>query len=175
MLFFKVIAIFLVMPVLASATTLSFAGNLDPANANDVFLASFTLSGTSNLQVQSWGYGGTLAAPGGTNAAGIVIPAGGFDTYVSLFQGTGSSATFLASNDDGDVQRLRPTRAAKTPGWMWPRLPQAHIPLRLHFPTTFPSLRITVSERSVMTSSVCRATTTTSPATRCVRRRMRSM
>jgi hypothetical protein len=101
MLSFKVLSIFLLMPVFASATTLSYIGNLDPEDANDVFLASFTLSSTSNLHVQSWGYGGTSAAPGGTNAAGTVITSGGFDTYLSLFQGSGPSAVFLFSNDDG--------------------------------------------------------------------------
>jgi hypothetical protein len=31
----------------------------------------------------------------------MVIPAGGFDPYLSLFAGIGDTATFLASNDDG--------------------------------------------------------------------------
>jgi hypothetical protein len=86
---------------LASASTLSFTGNLDPTNPNDVFLTSFTLSVAGDVHIQSWGYGGTSGAPGGTNAAGTVIAAGGFDSYVSLFLGSGPSATFLASNDDG--------------------------------------------------------------------------
>jgi hypothetical protein len=82
-------------------TTLSFTGSLDPGNPNDVFFATFTLATVSSLNIQTYGYGGTLNAPGGVNAAGMVIAAGGFDTYVSLFAGTGPSATFLASNDDG--------------------------------------------------------------------------
>jgi PEP-CTERM motif len=97
----KVLSILLLMPVLASATTLSFTGNLDPADANDVYLTSFTLAGTNSLHVQSWGYGGTSGAPGGTNAAGVVIQGEGFDPYITLFLGNGPSATFLASNDDG--------------------------------------------------------------------------
>ena len=84
-----------------SASTLSFTGALDPANPNDVFLAEITLASTSNLVLQSYGYGGSSGAPGGTNAAGMVIPAGGFDTYLSLFHGFGPTATFFASNDDG--------------------------------------------------------------------------
>jgi len=75
--------------------TISLTGSLDPNDANDVLLHVFSLGATSTLTIQSYGYGG------GTNAAGTVIPAGGFDTYVSLFRGTGASATFLASNDDG--------------------------------------------------------------------------
>ncbi len=53
------------------------------------------------MTIQSWGYGGSAGAPGGTNAAGTAIAGGGFDPYVSLFSGTGSTATFVASNDDG--------------------------------------------------------------------------
>lgn len=79
----------------------SLTGQLDPANPQDVFLYPFTLSAPATVTVQSWGYGGTLSAPGGTNANGAVIPPGGFDPYVSLFSGTGSTATFVASNDDG--------------------------------------------------------------------------
>jgi hypothetical protein len=80
---------------------ISLTGQLDPANPQDVFVYSFTLSAPSSIAVQSWGYGGTLSAPGGTNAQGAVIRPGGFDPYVSLFSGTGSTAVFVASNDDG--------------------------------------------------------------------------
>jgi hypothetical protein len=52
-------------------------------------------------QIQTYGYGGTANAPGGKNAAGVVIASGGFDPYISLFQGSGSSGTLFASNDDG--------------------------------------------------------------------------
>jgi hypothetical protein len=76
-------------------------GSLDPNNPDDVLLYAFTLSAPSTLTIQSYGYGGASSAPGGRNAAGSVILAGGFDTYVSLFSGTGAGATFLASNDDG--------------------------------------------------------------------------
>jgi hypothetical protein len=62
-------------------------GMIDPAPGNDA----------SALRT----HGGTAHAPGGTNAAGVVIAAGGFDPYISLFVGAGSTATFLASNDDG--------------------------------------------------------------------------
>lgn len=97
----KLLCFLLLAPALAFANSLSYAGALDPDNPNDVFLASFTLSATADLDIQSWGYGGSSGAPGGTNAAGAVISAGGFDTYISLFAGEGDSATFLASNDDG--------------------------------------------------------------------------
>src|SRR5204862_3769999 len=79
----------------------SLVGALDPNNAQDVLLHVFTLSAPGSISIQSWGYGGSSGAPGGTNAAGTVIGAGGFDPYVSLFAGSGPGATFLASNDDG--------------------------------------------------------------------------
>lgn len=85
----------------ALAGFLSFTGSLAPADPNDVFLVPFTLSASADLHIQTYGYGGTANAPGGTNAGGVAIPAGGFDPYVSLFAGVGPSATFLASNDDG--------------------------------------------------------------------------
>ena len=84
-----------------SATSISLIGSLDPNNANDVLLYAFSLSAPSTLTIQSYGYGGSSSAPGGSNAAGSAILAGGFDTYVSLFNGTGDAATSLASNDDG--------------------------------------------------------------------------
>lgn len=80
---------------------ISLAGQLDPNDAQDVFLYPFTLSATTTVTIQSWGYGGTLSAPGGKNAQGNVIPTGGFDTYLSVFSGSGPTATFLISNDDG--------------------------------------------------------------------------
>ena len=79
----------------------SFTGTLNPVDPNDVFLVRFTLSAPATVRVQSWGYGGSSSAPGGTNAAGTVIAAGGLDPYISLFSGSGITATFLASNDDG--------------------------------------------------------------------------
>jgi hypothetical protein len=98
---FEVLSLFLLLPTLSSASTLSYTGILDPTNPNDVFLTSFALNVAADIHIQTWGYGGTSGAPGGTNAAGMVIPAGGFDPYISLFLGSGPSATFLASNDDG--------------------------------------------------------------------------
>lgn len=85
----------------ALAATTSLVGQLDPNNAQDVLLHPFTLSAPGVVTIQSWGYGGSAAAPGGVNAAGAAIAGGGFDPYVSLFSGSGPTATFIASNDDG--------------------------------------------------------------------------
>jgi len=99
----------LALPALAFANSLSFEGSLDPTNPNDVFLVSFNLASKGTVLFQSYGYGGTSSANvAGTNAAGLVIPGGGFDSYLSLFQGIGNSATFLASNDDGSCPRGTP-------------------------------------------------------------------
>jgi hypothetical protein len=106
------LSLLLILSGLAYADSLSFTGSLDPNNPNDVYLATFTLSSASNLIVQSWGYGGSSGAPGGTNAAGTVIPSGGFDTYLSLFSGTGATATFVASNDDGGCGPASPDPAS---------------------------------------------------------------
>jgi hypothetical protein len=80
---------------------LSLTGHLDPNNPQDVFLYTFTLTESTPVSIQTWGYGGTATAPGGTNAQRAVVPPGGFDPYVSVFSGSGPGATFLASNDDG--------------------------------------------------------------------------
>jgi hypothetical protein len=83
------------------AAGISLVGQLDPNNPQDAFLFAFDLSAPGQVRIQSWGYGGTSNAPDGTNAAGMVIPPGGFDPYVSVFNGVRPAATFVASNDDG--------------------------------------------------------------------------
>ena len=79
----------------AQATAQSFTGSLAAADPNDVKLIEFTLTSAATFTAQTWSFGG------GTNAAGTVIAAGGFDPYLSLFSGFGPGALFLASNDDG--------------------------------------------------------------------------
>jgi hypothetical protein len=83
------------------ADAMSFTGSLNPNDANDLLQLTLTLATPTSVLIQTYGYGGSSNAPGGTNAAGTVIVAGGFDTYLSLFLGIGPSATFLMSNDDG--------------------------------------------------------------------------
>jgi hypothetical protein len=83
------------LAVALQASTISLTGSLNPDDANDVLLYQFTTSTTSDLSFQSWGY------DGGTNGAGHVISAGGFDPYLSIFLGSGPTATFFQSNDDG--------------------------------------------------------------------------
>jgi hypothetical protein len=79
----------------AEAGGISLVGSLDAENPNDAFITSFTLLAPSAVTIQTWSFGG------GVNAAGTSIAPGGFDPYVSLFNGAGPAASFLASNDDG--------------------------------------------------------------------------
>ncbi len=91
------------------AATVSLTGSLDPNDPNDVLLYQFEVPVVSDLLFQSYGFGG------GTNAAGTVIPSGGFDPYLSIFAGTGPSATFLASNDDGTCPPGHPDPSCSDP------------------------------------------------------------
>jgi hypothetical protein len=55
----------------------------------------------TQLIVQTFGYGGTGNMPGGTNATGFVIPAGGFDPIIALYNGAiGGGGTLVGLDDD---------------------------------------------------------------------------
>ncbi len=81
-------------PAWGSSFSLSFAGSL--ATPENYFSETFSLSSSSTLTVQTWGFGG------GTNAAGTVIAPGGFDPLVALFSGPVASAVIL-TNGAGDA------------------------------------------------------------------------
>ena len=68
----------------------SFTGNL--ANDDDVQLFNFSVAAPSIVTLRTWSYAG------GTNAAGDVIPAGGFDPILALFDSAGN---LIDQNDDG--------------------------------------------------------------------------
>ena len=72
-------------PVAASGSALSFTGTL--ATPESVFETTFSVASASTVTFQTWGFGG------GTNAAGQVIPAGGFDPLISLFFGPSATPT----------------------------------------------------------------------------------
>lgn len=90
---------FLSNPAWASGT--SVVGQLDPNDPQDVFLYQFTLSAPGTVAIQTWGYGGTQSAAGGTNAKGTAVSPGGFDPYLTVFAGGSPAAVFRVSNDDG--------------------------------------------------------------------------
>jgi hypothetical protein len=77
----------------ALAGIFSFTGNLE--GDNDVELFSLTLASPSKLTLRTFSYAG------GTNAAGNLITAGGFDPIVALFFGAGAPAILLDQNDNG--------------------------------------------------------------------------
>jgi hypothetical protein len=72
------------------AGVFSFSGNF--AQDDDVFLLPFTLTSARTVTLRTWSYAG------GTNAAGSVVAAGGFDPILSLFDAGGG---FLALSDEG--------------------------------------------------------------------------
>jgi len=77
----------------ASADTASYTGTLtspeDPST-----MITVTLSTAGVLGLQTWGFGG------GKNAAGQIVPAGGFDPFVGVFAGAGSTAAFIDGTSD---------------------------------------------------------------------------
>jgi hypothetical protein len=74
----------------ASGATLSYTGNLGTPEIAIEQL--FVLSAISNVQIVTWGFGG------GVNAEGTVIPAGGFDPLVALFNSAGAIVTDGSGN-----------------------------------------------------------------------------
>jgi hypothetical protein len=87
-----------IVSALLAATTL-WAGTVSETGTfstpEDTLLITLTLPTGGNVTLQTYGFGG------GTNAAGAVIPSGGFDPFVGLFSGTGPTALFL--NGDSDI------------------------------------------------------------------------
>jgi hypothetical protein len=76
----------------AGAANFSFTGTFN--QDDDVQLFRFAVTGPSFTTVTLQ----TLSYDGGVNAAGALIPAGGFDPVISLFDAGG---TLLDDNDDG--------------------------------------------------------------------------
>jgi hypothetical protein len=76
----------------AHAASFSYTGTLN--NPNDFQSFFFTANGASTVNLRSYSYAG------GTNAAGDVIAAGGFDPILSLFD---STDTLIQTVDDGPL------------------------------------------------------------------------
>src|SRR4051794_14483273 len=75
-----------------SAADFSFSGTF--TGVNQVQNITFTVGSGSTVVIRSFGYAG------GTNSTGTLIPAGGFDPVLFLFEGSGSAATLIDRNDD---------------------------------------------------------------------------
>ena len=98
-LFFSV-CLLITSPGICATNSLSVTGA--PSSPEAVFEQTFTLSTTSNLRIVTWSFGG------GTNAAGQVIPPGGFDPLVALFSGPPATASIFLNggNPAGDADTL---------------------------------------------------------------------
>lgn len=82
-------------------SSLSYTGTL--ANPQSAFQVTFTLSASDTVTFKTWGFGG------GTNAAGQVIPAGGFDPLIALFTGPAATAAIYvdgSGNPAADADNL---------------------------------------------------------------------
>jgi len=84
--------ILLTAGIAAANVVFSETGTL--ANSTDTKLIDLLLPSSGDVVLQTYGFGG------GTNAAGTVILAGGFDPFVGLFQGVGAGATFVNGTSD---------------------------------------------------------------------------
>jgi hypothetical protein len=73
--------------------TTSIVGSF--TSPNGIYERALTLTKVSEIYIQSWGYGG------GTNASGKIIPPGGFDPDVAIYDGTGPDAQLHYNDDDG--------------------------------------------------------------------------
>jgi len=101
---FSILALSMLLVSSASAAILaSDMGVFGDANA--VYEKQFTYNPATMgaiLTIQTYGFGGSSNAPGGKNAAGQVIAAGGFDPVIALYSsainGGGAQVGF---NDDG--------------------------------------------------------------------------
>jgi len=86
---------------LAAGADFSFNGYFGEDDDQAVFSIQVVTAGT--VTIQTWSYAG------GTDAAGQVIPRGGFDPYVSLFDASG---VLIGENDDGAGKALDPHTGA---------------------------------------------------------------
>ena len=79
-----------------SAANLSFTGTL--TGPDDFDLVTFSLTSPATVTIK------TLSYAGGTNAAGAVIPSGGFDPIITLYPSGGGA--YIATNDDASVGQV---------------------------------------------------------------------
>lgn len=89
-----------------SAESLSYTGTL--SSPEIAFQTTFTLPAAGSVTFQTWGFGG------GINAAGQVIPAGGFDPLIALFSGSGPTANIVV---DGSSNPLADADNLSNPPW----------------------------------------------------------
>jgi hypothetical protein len=88
----SVIAVAASACLMGSAETISYTGTL--TNPEDSVVINLNLLSDGSVTLQTYGFGG------GSNGAGSVIAAGGFDPFVGLFSGTGPGAVFINGTSD---------------------------------------------------------------------------
>ena len=76
------------LTVPAFGASFSFVGTFQ--HDNDVQFFTFTVPSAQTVTLQTLGYGGSANNTGGTNAAGNIILAGGFEPYLQLFNPDGT-------------------------------------------------------------------------------------
>ena len=89
------IAVLALCAAQAFGASFSFTGAFSTDDQLQQF--NFTLSSTSTVTLRTWSYAG------GTNQAGMVIPRGGFDPWLSLFNSAGN---LLQSVDNGTCMQV---------------------------------------------------------------------
>jgi len=90
-----ILSLFVLMAASARADAVfSYTGSLLSPEDSTSGQIVITVPVAGTVDLQTWSFGG------GTNAAGALIPAGGFDPFVGVFQGTGSTALFINGTSD---------------------------------------------------------------------------
>ena len=86
----------------ARADNFSFTGNF--AHDDDVQTFNFNVGASSTVTLLTYSYAGSAGQSlfGGTNSAGVVIPRGGFDAILALFDSTGANAEPNCGDDAMD-------------------------------------------------------------------------
>jgi len=99
---FSILALSMMVGSASAAILASDMGVFGDANA--VYEKQFTYNPATMgaiLTIQTYGFGGSSNAPGGKNAAGQVIAAGGFDPVIALYSGgINGGGSQVAFNDD---------------------------------------------------------------------------
>ena len=91
--FFQLAALTVLAAVPGLAANFSFTGNF--GMDDDLATFTFQLNAPSTVTLVTLGYAG------GTNSAGQTILPGGFDPFISIFQGLGPTSTLFNVNNDG--------------------------------------------------------------------------
>lgn len=90
----------------ATGATTSYTGTF--ATPEDVLTQVINVAVDGTVTLQTYGFGG------GLNSVGASIPAGGFDSFVALFSGTGDGATLIDGTSDA-LSNYGPTVAGCPP------------------------------------------------------------